>query len=178
MKKRFNRLKLINPLCVGLVGFFSGALSGCVNQYPNDFYTRPAPVNTSANNAPSQKIVSTTRSVADSVDTYKAEIAKRISQINANLVYGGNPQPMLRSVVVVHYVLASDGHLMKAEIVRSNQDKYAETTALSSLQNSAPFPSPNPSLLKGGRLDASETWLFNDDGRFQLRSIALPQASQ
>jgi protein TonB len=75
-------------------------------------------------------------------------------------------------------VLAPDGRLLKADIVRSNQDKVAENTALASLHNSAPFPSPNPRLLKGGRFDASETWLFDDDGRFQLRSIALPQAAE
>ncbi|MFZ6862204.1 TonB family protein [Undibacterium sp. Ji67W] len=168
MKKRF------------IIATISGLLSACVSQYPNDFYTRPAPVplGNSGGNMAVQKTSSSTRSAADSVDNYKVEIASRIAQMNANFVYPGNPQSMLRSVVVVHYVLAADGRLVKAEIVRSNQDKYAETTALASLQNSAPFPPPNPRLLRGGRFDVSETWLFNDDGRFQLRSIALPQASE
>ena len=154
------------------------SMTGCVNQYPNDFYTRQTPV------APVQDVssVPTPRhvgaSAAVSIDRYKSEIAAQIAQINANWVYRENPQPMLRAVIVVHYVLASEGRLLKADMVRSNQAKEAENTALASLRNSAPFPSPNPRLLKGGRFEASETWLFNDDGRFQLRSIALPQATE
>ncbi len=124
MKKRF------------IIATLSGLLSACVSQYPNDFYTRPAPLplGNPGGNMEVQKASSSTRSAADSVDNYKVEIASRIAQMNANFVYPGNPQSMLRSVVVVHYVLAADGRLVKAEIVRSNQDKYAETTALASLQ--------------------------------------------
>jgi protein TonB len=35
-----------------------------------------------------------------------------------------------------------------------------------------------PHLLRHGRLEISETWLFNNDGRFQLRTIAQPQMDQ
>jgi protein TonB len=33
-------------------------------------------------------------------------------------------------------------------------------------------------LLRQGRLEILESWLFNADGRFQLRSIAEPQMDQ
>ena len=33
-------------------------------------------------------------------------------------------------------------------------------------------------LLNNRKLDVTETWLFNTDGRFQLRTIALPQMDE
>jgi protein TonB len=32
-------------------------------------------------------------------------------------------------------------------------------------------------VLRSGRVEVAETWLFRDDGRFQIRSLAEPQAS-
>ncbi len=112
---------------------------------------------------------------ASSVDAYKRELAYRIAQINSSKVYGGQPQALLRSVVVVRYVIDGQGHLVRSEIVRSNRDRETEATALASLHNAAPFPKPAAHLLRRGQLEVSETWLFNNDGRFQLRTIAQPQ---
>jgi protein TonB len=49
---------------------------------------------------------------------------------------------------------------------------------LATLRTSAPFPKPAPHLLSNGRLELAESWLFNNDGRFQLRSIALAQMDE
>ncbi|MBY0571225.1 MAG: TonB family protein [Burkholderiaceae bacterium] len=114
-------------------------------------------------------------SASRTVEAYKAEVAHRISHLHRQQVYSENPQPLLRSVVVVRYSVNADGSLINAQIQRSNKDHETEKTALASLKNSAPFPKPHPQLLRSGRLEVSETWLFNDDGRFQIRSIALPQ---
>lgn len=115
------------------------------------------------------------RSNAATLDEYKVEVARRIVAQNSKQVYSQNPQALLRAVIVLRYTLAADGRLVKTDIVRSNHDHAAENTALASLKQGAPFARPDARLLKGGQLVASETWLFNDDGRFQLRSIALPQ---
>jgi len=82
---------------------------------------------------------------------------------------------LLRSVVVVKYVVDANGRLLHSEILRSNHDRATEATALSSLRTAAPFPKPAPQLLRNGRMELMETWLFNNDGRFQLRTIAEPQ---
>jgi len=116
-----------------------------------------------------------TVSGARSVDAYKRDLALRIASANAGKVYDGRPQALLRSVIVVRYVVDERGQLVRSEIMRSNRDRETETTALASLRNAAPFPRPAPHLLRNGRLDVSETWLFNNDGRFQLRTIAQPQ---
>lgn len=114
-------------------------------------------------------------SSASTVDGYKRDLALRISEVNAGKVYPGRPQALLRSVVVLRYVVDARGNLVRSEIMRSNRDSETESTALATLRNSAPFPKPASHLLRRGQLELSETWLFNNDGRFQLRTIAQPQ---
>lgn len=113
-----------------------------------------------------------------SMGAYKTELAQRISAINAGKVYSGRPQALLRSVIVIKYQVDGNGNLGRTDLFRSNGDRTAESTALASLHNSQPFPRPAAHLLKHGRVEVTETWLFNDDGRFQLRTIAQPQMNE
>jgi protein TonB len=117
-------------------------------------------------------------STAGTVEGYKRDLAQRISQVNSTKVYAGRPQAMLRSVVVVKYIVDARGNLVRSEIMRSNRDRATESIALASVKSTAPFPKPLPHLLRQGRLEISETWLFNTDGRFQLRTIAEPQMNE
>jgi protein TonB len=125
--------------------------------------------------------VETTRdgtSTAATLVSYKQDIAQRISQVNSTKVYPGRPQALLRSVVVLKYHVDRDGQLTRSEILRGNHDPETEATALAALRSAAPFPKPAPHLLHHGRVEISESWLFNNDGRFQLRSVALPQMNE
>lgn len=117
-------------------------------------------------------------STASTLEGYKRDLAQRISQTNSSKIYEGRPQALLRSVIVLKYVVDSRGNLVRSEILRSNRDNQTESIALASLRSTAPFPKPMPHLLRHGRLEISETWLFNNDGRFQLRTIAQPQMDQ
>jgi protein TonB len=114
-------------------------------------------------------------SMALTLDGYKRDLARQICNVNSSKVYPERPQALLRSVIVIKYTVDSDGRLLHADVLRSNHDRATEATALSSLHNSSPFPKPLPYLVHNGRVEISETWLFNNDGRFQLRTIALPQ---
>jgi protein TonB len=140
-----------------------------------------SPSGRASGKTPALEKVETTRdatSTAGTVDAYKRDLAHRISQVNSTKVYIGRPQALLRSVVVVRYVVDGQGNLMRSEIMRSNRDRVTESTALTTLRSSAPFPKPAPQLLRRGQLELAETWLFNNDGRFQLRTIAEPQMDQ
>jgi protein TonB len=117
-------------------------------------------------------------STAATVDGYKKDIAERIVQVNSTKVYTTRPQALLRSVIVVKYVIDGSGNLVRSEIIRTNRDHANEATAMATLKKTAPFPKPPSHLLRHNRLELSESWLFNSDGRFQLRSIALPQMDQ
>ena len=117
-------------------------------------------------------------STARSVDAYKADLAQRISEVNSTRVYTDRPQALLRSIVVVGFSVDRDGNLVRSQILRSNHDRANEQTALAALRSSTPFPKPASHLLRNGRVEVAESWLFNDDGRFQLRSIAQEQMEE
>lgn len=144
-------------------------LAGCASQSPDTPVQRLAEKNGRTNTE------TNAQSNAHTLDGYKRDLAMRISQMNSNKVYSGRPQALLRSVVVLRYAVDEHGQLLRSEIMRSNRDRETEKIALATLQNSAPFPKPASHLVRNGRLDISETWLFNNDGRFQLRTIAEPQ---
>jgi len=123
-------------------------------------------------NAPS------TPSMAASLAGYKHDLARWIAQSSPGQVFAGRPQALLRSVVVVKYQVDANGRLLRSTILRSNRDQVTESTALTTLRRAAPFPRPAAHLLRHGQVEMLETWLFNDDGRFQLRTIAEPQMEQ
>src|SRR3546814_6637648 len=91
--------------------------------------------------APPEKVGTTSdgTSMADSAGEYRVALAQRITQTNSIKVYIGRPQALLRSVIVVKYVVDANGRLLHSEIMRSNHDRVTESTALSSLRVAAPF---------------------------------------
>jgi protein TonB len=111
------------------------------------------------------------------LDQYRDAVARRIVERNPSYVLQGRPQPMLRSLVVVSFTVDRNGHIVESSVYRTNGDDEAESTALATLRRSAPLPLPPGKLLNGrGQLELFEDWLFNDNGKFQLRELASPQA--
>lgn len=110
------------------------------------------------------------------INQYKSTVARQIAHANADVVTPGRPQAMLRSVVVVDFKVDGDGRVVTSSVYRTNGDDIAEHIALASLRRAGTLPPPPPALLdRHGELELMEDWLFNDDGHFQLRSIAAPQ---
>ena len=110
------------------------------------------------------------------LDQYKIAAARRIAEVNAREITPGNPQPMLRSVVSLEYWVDRNGNVTGVALYRTNDDHEAERIAIASLRRASPLPAPSRALVdSSGRVRAVETWLFNNDGRFQLRSVAAPQ---
>ncbi|MGE5712724.1 MAG: energy transducer TonB, partial [Betaproteobacteria bacterium] len=66
-------------------------------------------------------------------------------------------------------------NVVSSRVTRSNGYKELDKMALSSLKGASPLPSPPASLVPRGTLVYSETWLVQNDGRFQVRTLALPQ---
>ncbi|TCW86643.1 energy transducer TonB [Burkholderia sp. SRS-46] len=111
------------------------------------------------------------------LDQYRTEVAERVAERNASGMLRGTPQAMLRSLVVLAFTVDRNGKLVHASVYRSNGDSEAEALALASLRRSAPLPPPPAKLLDGnGQLEMMESWLFNDNGKFQLQSTASAQA--
>lgn len=115
-------------------------------------------------------------SSASSIDAYKNEVALRIHAASAD-ISTGRPQDLLRAVIVLNVIMDRNGQPTRITIQRTPGDAEAEQKAIRSVQRAAPFPRPSNAILRGrGGVEFSETWLFNDDGRFQLRTLAQGQA--
>lgn len=155
-----------------------GILAGCSTPLPP--HAPPVQITERAAKKELEKPPTTDDGTATAITLaeYKQFLAKRISEVNSVQVYAGRPQALLRSVIVAKFVIDSNGQLLRSELVRSNRDSANEAVVLRSIKNTAPFPKPRPNLLRNGRLEITETWLFNNDGRFQLRSIAQAQMDQ
>jgi protein TonB len=109
------------------------------------------------------------------LEDYKLAVARRIAQSNPQHFFEGAPPPMLKSVVVLSIVVDADGRLTRTRVVRGNGHRALEQLALQSIQAAVPLPRPG-ALVRRGVTEFNETWLFREDGRFQLRSTAEAQA--
>jgi protein TonB len=155
------------------VFFTTAVLAGCASNTPDKIISTPT--RDTAPAASPSKAPSVSGSSALTLSGYKRDVARHISSTNSTKIYSGRPQALLRSVVVMKYTVDGSGQLVRSEILRSNHDDETETIAMRSLRSATPLPRPDAHLLRNGQLEVIETWLFNDDGRFQLRTIALPQ---
>lgn len=114
-------------------------------------------------------------SLASHLNAYKIDVARHILSANADNTFSGQLPPMLPAIVIVNISLDDNGNVTKAVVQRS-RDQEASRVALASVLRAAPYPRP-VRLLHSGRklLEFSETFLFNADYRFQLRTLAGPQ---
>jgi hypothetical protein len=113
---------------------------------------------------------------AQSADQVKADFARAVYQSSAAQVHNDRPQPLLRAVVVLRIKL-NEQDQWQAEVFRDNPDQPEMTRA--ALDSVAKLPAPvgltpkAKQLLQGEGL--VEAWLFQNDGRFALKSLAKPQ---
>ncbi|WGS42927.1 energy transducer TonB [Burkholderia sp. JSH-S8] len=157
------------PLCPSAVRLRVAVLAGIAALAACSFTVTP----------PSPHAVLTLPSITRSanLDQYRTEVAERVAESNPSGMLRGTPQAMLRSLVVLAFTVDRNGRLVHASVYRSNGDSEAEALALASLRRSAPLPPPPAKLLDGkGQLELMESWLFNDNGKFQLQSTASAQA--
>ncbi len=115
------------------------------------------------------------RSNALTRDGYRKDFAEHIYRFNKQHLYSGRPPVMLKSVIVLSLRIDARGNLTHISVRRSNGIKTLETLAMQSVRNAAPLPIPNRFAQKGGGVEFLETWLFRNDGRFQLHTLAEPQ---
>jgi len=94
---------------------------------------------------------------------------------NSGQTFSGQLPPMLPAIVVVNITVDEDGELQDVVVQRS-RDPDASKVALDSMRRSGRLPKPVNLLATNMRaLTFSETFLFDDQYRFQLRSLAGPQ---
>lgn len=109
------------------------------------------------------------------LEAYKAEVARHIMRSHPDRVYVGRLPPMLPAVVVLNITVDRDGGVQDVQVQRS-RDRAASHLALDTVRRSGPLPKPE------GLVDQhpfavtfSETFLFAEPQRFQIRTLAEAQ---
>jgi protein TonB len=163
------------PAALGQAAALGAALllAACGGPAPTPATTPPQ-----TGNVPAEPAAAAPPSNARNVNGYKVDVANRVYQTSPARIFTGKPPPLLRSIVVVNIVIDAEGKLVSANIYRDNGDMETRAVALASLTRAAPLPRPSAAVLKGGRIEYLESWLFRNDGKFQVRSIAEVQASE
>jgi protein TonB len=116
------------------------------------------------------------RAHAQSADQVKADFARAVYVHSATQVHNQRPQPLLRAVVVLRIKL-DEQNRWQAEVFRDNPDQPEMTRA--ALESVARLPAPTGLSSKAVDMLRSEglveAWLFENDGRFALKTLAKPQ---
>jgi protein TonB len=123
------------------------------------------------------KSASPTTAPPAGLDDYKVQVARHVIEHNPGHTYTGTLPPLLPAIVVLEITVDRDGQLADVTVQRS-RDPNASEVALASLRGSTPLPRPQQLAQSTGKLTFSETFLFADRERYQLRSLAGPQASE
>lgn len=109
------------------------------------------------------------------IDAYKTGVARHILRSNLGYTFDGHLPPMLPAIVVLRLSVDNTGTLTGVVVQRS-RDEAASAAAVASVRRSGTFPLPcGLIVLPDGTLNFSETFLFNRNYQFQLRSLADPQ---
>ena len=122
--------------------------------------------------APQPQVATSQRPGAyPTLEAYKRLVARRIVQ-RARDVYSEPMPEVMKSVVVLDITIDREGGLARVAVRRSNGFKALENRAMESVRRAAPFGHPAFSVRRGdGTVSFLETFLFRDDGRFQIRSL-------
>jgi protein TonB len=109
------------------------------------------------------------------LDAYKTEVARHVVRHNPDHTFSGRLPEMLPAIVVLNITVDRDGKMTDVEVQRS-RDEDASQVAVASMRRSGTLPKPERLLANNsGSLTFSETFLFNSQYQFQLRSLAGPQ---
>jgi len=110
------------------------------------------------------------------LDDYKSQVAQHVASHNPEHRYSGTLPAMLPAIVVLEITVDQNGRMTDVAVQRA-RDAHAAQVALASMRRSEPLPPPQR-LAQAGSLKFSETFLFADAERYQLRSIAAGQAAE
>lgn len=153
--------------------------AGCATQAPES--PQPAgPKQAASRPAPSAAAPSPRAETASarSLAEWKRSAAERIHAANRSQIFTGTPPNPLRAVVVVQMTVAADGSVQRADLMRvPGHARELGAVALKTLNAASPLPAPPRALVAQGPIRTTETWLFRDDGHFQIRTLASAQAS-
>jgi protein TonB len=109
------------------------------------------------------------------IDDYKRVLAERIMEATPGAAFRGPIPPLLTAIVVIQVHIDHDGAIVDLHVARA-RDQKAAGIALAAMRQVAPYPKPGKLLPAHHKtLEFSETFLFNKEYRYQLRTVAPVQ---
>lgn len=117
---------------------------------------------------------------AQSESDWRRSLAQHILTVNKDRVFEGRPPHPLKAVVVLELAVGADGRIQNASVMRAPEHaRELGAVAVRTAQAASPLPPPPRALLgRGTAVRFTETWLFRQDNRFQLRTLAQTQLIQ
>ncbi len=116
---------------------------------------------------------------ASTLAEYQRHVDELLHAANVAGVFAGPPPNPLRAVIVVYVEVNADGELARLELFRAplHSPELVDEVERAWRRLGPQLPRPLPQLMNGDeRLAFTQTWLFDDEGRFRLRTLSLPQA--
>lgn len=113
---------------------------------------------------------------ADNLDPVRRGFAQMVYEDAGPDINRDAPQPLLRAVVVLRVRLDAAGR-WTAEVIRENDEQPQLTRkALASVAHLRKSLAMSAAAAEQVHRDGfMEVWLFQNDGRFALKTLALPQ---
>jgi protein TonB len=117
---------------------------------------------------------------AQSESDWRRALAQHILTVNRDRVFEGRPPHPLKAVVVLELAVGADGRVQNASVMRApDHARELGAVAVRTAQAASPLPPPPRALLgRSTSVRFTETWLFRQDDRFQLRTLAQTQLIQ
>lgn len=110
---------------------------------------------------------------------WRRALAQHILAANRDRVFEGRPPHPLKAIVVLDLTVGADGRLHQATVLRApDHARELGAAAVRAAQAASPLPPPPRALVGRGAVRVTETWLFRQDDRFQLRTLAQTQLIQ
>lgn len=161
------RLQVLAALCA--------VLAGCATPGPQSVPS--APVAKAYHSMPEASLPLARPSDAATLLEYQREVARALHAANPGMVFEGPPPNPLRAVIVMRAEVNAIGGMRRLELYRAPWHyPWLEALARESVRQAEPLPRPSMKLMNGARsVTFMETWLFDYQGRFRLRTLSLPQ---
>ena len=163
---RGRRFQVLAALCV--------LLAGCSTPAPQP----PARVAKAYHSMPEAALPLAQPSDAATLLEYQREVARALHAANAGMVFDGPPPNPLRAVIVMRAEVNAIGGMRRLELYRAPWHyPWLEALARETVRQAEPLPRPSLKLLNGARsVVFTESWLFDYQGRFRLRTLSQAQA--
>lgn len=109
---------------------------------------------------------------ASTARAYRRDAASHLYTLNAARIYRGRLPPMLYAIGTLQVQLDRDGQVLSTHWLRAPRHAPEVVAEIErTVRAAAPFPAPQ----RLGKVTYTDTWLWDESGRFQLDTLTEGQ---